>query len=164
MSKPGASVLAEMAATDAATASAARDAAHVIAPAGNRWAHMAAVFGRLVAQGVEDREAALATMRAGAAERLPAMDAAGRDARMAWLLDDATMAWGMARERTRFAIRRALGPLLAGRRRSAELLAAARATNTEAGGPLRDAEVVAEVRREVYWAARRAAKEARRQA
>ena len=164
MTKARAALVDAMAVADAAVAGTVRDLAHVVAPAGNRWGHLAAVFGRLVAQGVEDRDAALAAMRAEAARRMPALDAIGRDARMAWLLDDAVATWDLARQRTRFGIRRALGPLLAERRPSAELLAAARATNTEAGGPLRDAEVVAEVRREVYWAARRAAKEARRQA
>lgn len=149
-------------AIDASVASAARDAAHVMEPAGNRWAHLAAVFGRLVAQGVEDHAAALAAMRAAAAARWPDRDASGRDAGMAWLLNDAVVRWEMARDRARFAVRRALGPLLAERKASAELLAAARAVNDAAGGPLQDVEVLAEVRREVFWAARRAQREARR--
>lgn len=164
MSKPGASLLAELAAIDAEVSGAARDAAQMIAPTGNRWAHLAAVFGRLVAQGVEDPQAALAAMQREAAARLPGMDASGRNVRMAHLLGDAVQTWIGARDRTRFAVRRALGPLLAERRPSAELLSAARAVNDAAGGPLRDVEVVAEVRREVYWAARRAQREARRQA
>ena len=157
-------MLGELAAIDAAVAGAARDAAHVMPAAGNRWVHMAAVYGRLVAQGVEDRDAALASIRTAAAARMPAMDASGRNMRMAHLLDDAVQTWDLARDRTRFAVRRALGPLLAERRPSVDLLNAGRAVNDAAGGPLRDVEVVAEVRREVFWAARRAQREARRQA
>lgn len=161
---PPSAVEAEFAAVDAAAAGVAHDVAHVVAPVGNRWVHLAAVFGRLVAQGVEDHAAALAVMRAGAAKRFPEMNASGRNVSMAWLLSDSVRRWEMARDRTRFAVRRALGPLLAERRGSAELLAAARAVNREAGGPLRDAEVVAEVRREVFWAGRRAQREAKRRA
>jgi hypothetical protein len=123
---------------------------------GNHWVHVARVFGRMVAQGSEDFDAALAAMRRAAAVRAPGMDASGRDMRMAHLLHDAVGRWGMVRDRTRFAIRRALGPLLAERRPSAELLRVALAVNVEAGTPLLRDEVIGELRREVYWAARRA--------
>lgn len=148
---------AERARVDGTAASIARDLAHpIVAPAGgNRWTHMAAVFGRLVAWGLEERAAALAAMRAEAARRLPDRDAIGRDVAMAWALDDAIAGWERARDRARFGVRRALAPLLAERRPSPALLAAARAVNDAAGGPLRDAEVVALVRREVFFAARR---------
>lgn len=154
-------VVAEFAAVDAASASAARDMAHLVAPGvlGNRWAVRAQVFGRLVAQGLLDLEEAEAAMlaRASAAE----VDMPGR-VRLGWALRDSVAAWTAGRDRTRFGIRRAVGPLLAERRPAAALLAAARGVNEAAGAPLRDAEVVAEVRREVFWAARRAAKEVRR--
>jgi hypothetical protein len=149
----------EAAARDAATAGVAQDLVHVHLPSGpsNRWGLMAAVFGRLVAQGVAEFDPALAAMRRAAAERMPGMDAAGRDMRMAWLLNDAVRDWDMARDRARFGLRRALAPMLVARAPSAALVAAARAVNAAAGGPLRDVEVIGEVRREVYWAARRSA-------
>lgn len=141
-------------------------AADPVAASGNRWVTVAAVFGRLVAQGMMARGEALAPLQAAAAARLPAMDASGRDMRLAWALDDAIAGWKRARERTRFAVRRALAPLLAERAPSARLLLVARAVNGEAGDPLTEREVLEEVRREVFWAARRAAgaDKARRQA
>jgi hypothetical protein len=44
------------------------------------------------------------------------------------------------------------------------MVAAARSVNDAAGGPLRDREVVDLVRREVFWAVRRAEADARRSA
>jgi hypothetical protein len=123
----------------------------------NHWVVVADVFGRMVAQGIEDRERALAALREAAAKRQPAMDASGRDMRMAWLLRDAEERWHMTRDRTRFGIRRALGPLLADRVPSPQLLAAALAVNDAAGNPLMLDEVREEVRREVYWLMRRTA-------
>jgi hypothetical protein len=71
------------------------------------------------------------------------------------ILRDAVQRWDATRTRTRFAIRRALAPMLVARAASARLLAAAHAVNAEAGDPLLPREVHAEVVREVYWAARR---------
>jgi len=121
----------------------------------NRWRCIAGVYGRLVAQGVMARDEALASLLAAGAERMPRMAACGRDMRLAWALDDAVAAWRMGRDRTRFALRRALAPMLAERAPSARLLAVARSINLDAGGALLEREVLDEVRREVYWAARR---------
>jgi hypothetical protein len=145
---------------DAAAREAAEMAARVlpVRGVGNRWMHTADVFGRLVAQGLEDHEAALAAMKVAAAARFPEMDAAGRDMRVAHTLRDAVEKWRATRDRTRFAIRRALGPLLAERAKSGQLMAVARAANEAAGWPLQERDVLAVVRNEVYWAARRAAK------
>jgi hypothetical protein len=137
-------------------AAALRDV-HVLPREGNHWQHVAQVFGRLVAQGLMEADKALAPMVAAAAERFPQMDPAGRQMRLAHALRDAEAHWVQMRDRTRFAIRRALQPLLAERASSARLLVAAREVNGAAGGPLLDLEVLGEVRREVYWAARRAA-------
>lgn len=145
---------------DAAVAeiAAAADAVAAPGPQAKHWQHVAGVFGRLVAQGVGDHGAALAAMKAAAAERLPGMDAMGREVRMAWLLNQAVEQWQQARDRARFAVRRALGPLLAERAPSGALMTAARAVNAEAGWPLTEREVLGVVRNEVFWAARRAAK------
>jgi len=153
-------------AINAAVAGVAADVAGqaMLAHEGNRWQHLAQVLGRLVAQGLEEPDAALAAMRVAAAERLPGMDAAGRDMRMAWLLREAVARWEQTRDRARFAIRRALGPLLAERAASGALVRAAQAVNEAAGTPLLAGEVLGEVRREVYWAARRAEAAKRRRA
>jgi hypothetical protein len=161
-------VRAERAAVDAAAASVARDM-DVAQPCadggkGGQWRHLVAVFGRLVAQGLLGLDEAEGALKARAGPGLAELEAParmGREIRLAWALRDSVREWEMARSRTRFGIRRALGPMLAERAVSAVLLAAARATNEAAGGPLRDAEVVAEVRREVYWASRRTARDAR---
>jgi hypothetical protein len=121
-------------------------------------------MGRMVAQKLDAPEAAIAAIQRAAAERLPGMDAAGRDMRMAWLLRESVARWEQARDRARFAIRRALGPLLAERAVSGVLVRAAQAVNEAAGTPLLAGEVLGEVRREVYWAARRAEAAKRRRA
>jgi hypothetical protein len=143
---------------DEAAREAAEMAGRVLAASGNRWLHTADVFARLVAQGLEDHDAALAAMKAAAAARFPEMDGPGRDMRVAHAMRDAVLRWQATRDRTRFAIRRALGPLLAERAPSGRLMAAARAVNEGAGWPLLEREVLAVVRNEIYWAARRAAK------
>lgn len=142
----------------AAVASVVEDTRHVAAAEGNRWRRLAMVFGRLVAQGALDMDGCLASMTAEAARRWPERAAGAMDTKLAWALRDAVQEWDMARGRTRFAVRRAVGPLLAERAKSAALLAAARAVNAEAGGPLRDDEVLGLVRNEIYWASRRLAR------
>lgn len=170
MKKPARTALqavsAEFAAVDAAAASVARDMlqAHTDSVSSNRWLLTARGFGRLVAQGLLELGEAEAAMHAVAAERIPGMHAIGRRVRLSWMLRDSVREWERARDRARFAVRRALGPLLAERRPSVFLVAAARSVNDAAGGPLRDREVVDLVRREVFWAVRRAEADARRSA
>ena len=108
------------------------------------------------------RDEALAAMLDASRKRRPVMEESGRQARLAQALGDAERAWDLARDRTRFGIRRALAPMLAVRAASTALLAAAHAVNTEAGLPLLTREVRDEVVREVFWASRRMATEARR--
>jgi hypothetical protein len=148
-------VAAPFAQVDAAVAAVVAEAGHLLPGGGNHWRHVADVLGRLVAQGRDDFAAALATLKEAAAKRYPEMAADGRDMRMAHALHDAVQRWELTRGRAKFAIRRALAPMLAERAASARLLAAARAVNAEAGAPLTDLDVLGEVRREVFWAARR---------
>lgn len=122
---------------------------------------VADTFGRLLAQGLIGRGEALSAMLHGSEARGSRMDPSGRQARLAWALDDSAARWARARDVARFGIRRALGPLLATRAPSAALLTAARAVNDEGGGPLTDREVLGMVRAEIYWAARRLQREAK---
>lgn len=130
--------------------------------AADRWDQALAVqrraaagFGLLVAQELMAPGEALAALEAAAAQAAPGMDAGGRRTRLAWWLRDGEQAAVAARREAAVALRRVLAPLLAERRASAELIAAAREASAANGEVLRPGEVLDEVRAEVALALRR---------
>lgn len=115
----------------------------------------ARTFGRLVAQGLLDHAEALAALIDAASAASVRGDPSGWRTWLAWTLADATRRAALDAGRTDTVIRRALAPLIAERRRSAELLATARAANAAAGDVLLPHHVGAIVRAEIAWALRR---------
>lgn len=112
-------------------------------------------LGRLIAAGLLARDEALATLCAGAEHAHVRGDPSGWRTELAVALTLATTEAGIAAGRAEADLRRALAPLLAERRPSAELLRAAAEVNAAAGDVLLPQQLRAIVRREVACELRR---------